>query len=622
MIMKKVIGLVALGLLLCASFATAVEVNDWTDVAGKGVPPRPADRTGSCTVTSVDDTANTVSVWGATTWFLGDAHAIYIDPATDQDAAGGCSAPFYPFRVTSVDFLFVELTDDTNQVGRTVTYEIQFVCPQDLAVGSVSGDECHGPGAVFATYTLSYTLLRSDFDENGIGGFISLNLPVDVCVDRGFFIVARFTAWDGVGMAPQIVWHRQRAEGGPVDRCDNWLWLGTALAADCWLLTGYEIGYGCGADPPPPGFASCFPGSAFIFANGDAGDFTCTPISLCPARPNLYPGDDAGDPINVNTSPWVADINLCDYTSDYNYYYDAGAAPTTSRRWTGRNEDVVLDLNYSQNPIEACFAVVITPVCPPRAFFQLRSWIVDSFGPLYWGTPQYPGSGVSQVYDFTPTGLQCQFPDRYLLYIDARGGCCCPINVAVSGDLPLPVELVGLTATAGDGYVRLNWTTRQESNIMEYVVNRGEQEAGIVDGLGDSPTGHHYTFVDRSVVNGQTYTYNLSARTFDGSIVVFPMTVNATPTATPVVTEYSLSQNFPNPFNPSTSITYTVKEAGTVSLKVFSVDGREVATLVDETQDANIYSVSFDGAGLASGVYLYTLEVNGFTATHKMVLMK
>ncbi len=614
--MKKGLVFVFMGLLLCASWAFATDINDVVSL-NKGNPPRPIERTGTCVVTSVDDTANTVSVWGATTWFVGDAHAIYMDPALDHD--GDCSAPFYPFHVTSLDFLYAELTGDVANVGAVVTYEIQLACPKDLSSGSVSGDECHGPGAAFATYALVHTVTEADVADGG--SFININLPTDVCVDRGFFVIARFIGWTGTGQAPQIVWHAQAAASlAPTERCDNWLWLGTALAADCWLLAGYEIGYGGGT--PPPGFTANFPGSAFIFVNGDAG-VACSPIaSVCGALPNLYPGDDASDPINVNTSPWVADIDLCAYTSDYNYYLDAGAAPVTTRRWGSRVEDVVLDLNYSQNPAEACFAVVITPQCPPRRFFALRTWISDSFGPLYWGAPQYPGAGAAQTYNFTAGGLGCQFPDRYLLYIDGRGGCCCPLHITVSGDQPLPVELVGLTATAGNGTVRIDWTTRAESNILEYSLMRGSEEVARISGMGDSPTGHHYSYVDNSVVNGETYTYSLSALTMDGATIVFRATANATPTSSPVVTEYNLAQNYPNPFNPTTSITYSVKEAGAVTLKVFSVDGREVATLVNENQDANVYTVNFDGKGLASGVYMYTLEVNGFSATHKMVLMK
>ncbi|NLT52155.1 MAG: T9SS type A sorting domain-containing protein [Ignavibacteria bacterium] len=85
---------------------------------------------------------------------------------------------------------------------------------------------------------------------------------------------------------------------------------------------------------------------------------------------------------------------------------------------------------------------------------------------------------------------------------------------------------------------------------------------------------------------------------------------------------YRLDQNYPNPFNPSTTITFAVPEAGNVTLKVYDVIGKEVASLVNGQLAADTYKVSFDAASLSSGVYLYTLSVGNFTQTKKMVLMK
>jgi hypothetical protein len=85
---------------------------------------------------------------------------------------------------------------------------------------------------------------------------------------------------------------------------------------------------------------------------------------------------------------------------------------------------------------------------------------------------------------------------------------------------------------------------------------------------------------------------------------------------------YYLNQNFPNPFNPSTRISYNVGEPGLVLLKVFNILGVEVATLVNEQRNSGSYSVDFNAARLSSGVYFYSLAVNGFTQTRKMILEK
>ena len=89
---------------------------------------------------------------------------------------------------------------------------------------------------------------------------------------------------------------------------------------------------------------------------------------------------------------------------------------------------------------------------------------------------------------------------------------------------------------------------------------------------------------------------------------------------------FALLQNYPNPFNPSTKIQYTIGNAGSVSLKIYNVLGREVATLVNGHQEAGSYTVPFginNGTfDLSSGVYFYRLEVGSFVSTKKLILMK
>ncbi|MEQ8192565.1 MAG: T9SS type A sorting domain-containing protein, partial [Candidatus Eremiobacterota bacterium] len=86
--------------------------------------------------------------------------------------------------------------------------------------------------------------------------------------------------------------------------------------------------------------------------------------------------------------------------------------------------------------------------------------------------------------------------------------------------------------------------------------------------------------------------------------------------------EYTLAANYPNPFNPSTNINYAIKEAGLVKLKVYDILGAEVTELVNEIQEAGYHSVEFNSGNLPSGVYIYTMQVNGFTSSKKMLLMK
>lgn len=85
---------------------------------------------------------------------------------------------------------------------------------------------------------------------------------------------------------------------------------------------------------------------------------------------------------------------------------------------------------------------------------------------------------------------------------------------------------------------------------------------------------------------------------------------------------YNLEQNYPNPFNPVTKISFSVQEAGHVSLTVYDLLGRKVAVLADDEMNAGKYNVMFDGSRLSSGVYFYRLETNGYVKINKMMLLK
>ena len=86
--------------------------------------------------------------------------------------------------------------------------------------------------------------------------------------------------------------------------------------------------------------------------------------------------------------------------------------------------------------------------------------------------------------------------------------------------------------------------------------------------------------------------------------------------------EFLLSQNFPNPFNPSTVINYQLPRTSFVSLKVYDILGKEVATVVNEIKEAGVYSVLFDGSALSAGVYFYKIQAGIYSTIKKMILIK
>ena len=108
-------------------------------------------------------------------------------------------------------------------------------------------------------------------------------------------------------------------------------------------------------------------------------------------------------------------------------------------------------------------------------------------------------------------------------------------------------------------------------------------------------------------------------------IYVAPVTVRtATDVEGDITKNYSfdLQQNYPNPFNPSTSIKYTIAERSNVSIKVFDMLGKEVATLINSEKESGSYEVNFNASDLASGLYIYTINAGNFTSSRKMMLLK
>ncbi len=105
--------------------------------------------------------------------------------------------------------------------------------------------------------------------------------------------------------------------------------------------------------------------------------------------------------------------------------------------------------------------------------------------------------------------------------------------------------------------------------------------------------------------------------------IIVPKITSVQQLAESVIPEnYSLSQNYPNPFNPSTMINYQLPTNNLVTLKVFDIIGREVATLVNERQEAGTYQTLFNAQGLSSGLYFYQLRAGNYSEVKKMLLMK
>ena len=117
-------------------------------------------------------------------------------------------------------------------------------------------------------------------------------------------------------------------------------------------------------------------------------------------------------------------------------------------------------------------------------------------------------------------------------------------------------------------------------------------------------------------------TFDIGVYSYRAFRLNWPPTAVTTAPGKDTPTSYMLAQNFPNPFNPTTTIQFSIAQQSLVRLEVFNMLGERIATLVDQVRPAGSYSERFDGTQLASGVYLYRLKAGSFTTTQKMVLLR
>ncbi|MDT3695140.1 MAG: T9SS type A sorting domain-containing protein [Ignavibacterium sp.] len=187
----------------------------------------------------------------------------------------------------------------------------------------------------------------------------------------------------------------------------------------------------------------------------------------------------------------------------------------------------------------------------------------------------------------------------------------------------VPVELASFSAEVNGNNVLLSWITASEINNQGFHIerrdNKNEEWKNIdfVNGNGTTTEPQSYSFVDENLSTGK-YQYRLKQTDFDGTFEYS----NTIEVEVSIPTRFSLNQNFPNPFNSVTSIQYAIANKQFVTLKVYDILGKEIATLVNENKEAGNYSVDFNAAELPSGVYIYQLSTAGFTQIKKMILTK
>jgi len=193
-----------------------------------------------------------------------------------------------------------------------------------------------------------------------------------------------------------------------------------------------------------------------------------------------------------------------------------------------------------------------------------------------------------------------------------------------------PSVPVGFNGVFSDSTALFTWSDNPEDDIAYYVIDKSS-EISFVDSQYVRFTSSNNLFVDSTYIFGELAFYRLCAVDHVGNSGGFSETIQLTilnnETKPAVPTNYALHQNFPNPFNPTTTIEYEIKDVGDVVIDIFNVLGERVKRYAVPSQSPGYYSMKWLGKNeknkhTGAGVYFYSLTVNDYTKTRKMVLLK
>lgn len=198
------------------------------------------------------------------------------------------------------------------------------------------------------------------------------------------------------------------------------------------------------------------------------------------------------------------------------------------------------------------------------------------------------------------------------------------ISLTIDSNYSIGMFIVSQNPVYKDS-VKLFYTTNNGASFGSVSMMRGEivdsatnsaKYSAVIPGVTSSTEVKFYISA-KDISTSRTSPYNAPTNLFSTK-----QSTTGVGTIPPLPTTFALKQNYPNPFNPATMITYDLPVSDVVSLKVYDLLGKEVATLVNGFQQRRTYAIPFNGSHLASGVYFYRLQTTSFTQTKKMMLVK
>ncbi|MEJ2055414.1 MAG: T9SS type A sorting domain-containing protein [Calditrichaceae bacterium] len=237
---------------------------------------------------------------------------------------------------------------------------------------------------------------------------------------------------------------------------------------------------------------------------------------------------------------------------------------------------------------------------------------------------------VPKLYDSTAEGTMMT---SFVVVAVSGGGASYTSDAAqgYSVDNLVPMAPQNVGSMVADKDVTISWDEAVDPDVKFYRVFRSTESGFTADDASEIGTTASLEFMDNNALEGTSY-YKVIAVDFSGNQSEASAEVEVMITGivnNGMVYEFALSQNYPNPFNPTTRIQVSLKDAGHVNLQVYNALGQKINTLVNKNMTAGVHNVTFNGAGLSSGVYFYKVVVKSidgnkiaFQDMHKMILMK
>ena len=209
---------------------------------------------------------------------------------------------------------------------------------------------------------------------------------------------------------------------------------------------------------------------------------------------------------------------------------------------------------------------------------------------------------------------------KYLERIDSITGNVLRINDLSSGEIYCVDSLyaqIGDTISISNNRYLLYCDKMIVKSIHDTILNNFHTTIREVEGI---PYSRKLIFARKIGLLGSGKNYWIDSAKVNG--IVFSNITDIQKDDNKIISEYVLHQNFPNPFNPTTEINYSLPRQSNVTIKIFDVLGREISTLVNEEKPAGKYKINFNAVGLSSGIYFYQMKANDFIETKKMIIIK